>query len=284
MSQMVLGSLAHLPSSDYGQELLLRILCYVAQLNGRVTPSESEFVETVAGAMGHRAWEFPEAPTRLSLRDLAGLRSTWSSSSERIWLTALFRRLAAADGIVCKDEELFLDELTALLFSSLPTGTRSIARSELASDEQQVITAAINAADSIAVTDLWHRKTGKAVGAALGVETEQGFEIFTGVNFELSQPTGSRCAEQVAIGSALARHGDRLRYSHVKMIAVAAGQQVPEPISNPLPPCGVCCEMIHKLNEAEQQIRLYLRDAERTDHVLCIDFADYYPPSVPGGS
>ena len=200
MSQMVLGSLAHLPSSDYGQELLLRILCYVAQLNGRVTPSESEFVETVAGAMGHRAWEFPEAPTRLSLRDLAGLRSTWSSSSERIWLTALFRRLAAADGIVCKDEELFLDELTALLFSSLPTGTRSIARSELASDEQQVITAAINAADSIAVTDLWHRKTGKAVGAALGVETEQGFEIFTGVNFELSQPTGSRCAEQVAIG------------------------------------------------------------------------------------
>ena len=39
MSQMVLGSLAHLPTSDYEQELLLRMLCYVAQLKGRVTPS-----------------------------------------------------------------------------------------------------------------------------------------------------------------------------------------------------------------------------------------------------
>jgi cytidine deaminase len=275
---MILDDLRYLPSGEHAQESLLRLLCYVASLSGRVTAAEAVVVETVAEKMGYSDWEFPECPTALNTHDVGVLRSQWTSASERIWLTALFRQLAAADGIICDNEETFLEDLSSRLFSCESIGGSPVLISDLEPDERTIVEAATRAADSISDTSRWHRKTGKAVGAALGVKTPDGINIFTGVNFELSQPAGSRCAEQVAIGSALARYGDRLNYNQVRMIAVAAGQRVPEPISNPLPPCGVCCEMIHKLNQEDDQIQLYLRHHERADCVLRLRFSAYYPP------
>ena len=281
---MTAADLEHLPSDQHEQRVLLRILCHVAQRGDSVTSAESRFVETVAEKMGYGDWEFPEGDTTLRGHDIAELRFYWKSASKRIWLATLLRNLAAADGIVCDSEESFLDQLTSLLFASSSIVGQALTHSDLEPDERKVVDAARKAADSIFDTRLWHRKTGKVVGAAFGVETPDGLKIFTGANFELSQPTGSRCAEQTAIGSALADQGDHLGYSQVTMIAVAAGQQVENPIPDPLPPCGVCCEMIHKINKDAGQIQLYLRDRERPDRTLRLPFSDYYPPRFPSST
>ena len=118
------------------------------------------------------------------------------------------------------------------------------------------------------------------MGAALAVEAKDEIHMFTGVNFELSQPTGRRCAEQIAIGSALARLGDELEFGQLKMLAVVAGQEVPKPAPSPLFPCGVCCEMLHKLNKANDQITLYMHSETNADQVVKIPFSHYYPPHV----
>jgi cytidine deaminase len=104
--------------------------------------------------------------------------------------------------------------------------------------------------------------------------------VFPGINFELSQPTGSRCAEQIALGAALVHFGDSLRHADIRMVAVVAGLNVPKPAPNPLPPCGVCCEMIHKINEDRAQIQLYMVSGNDDGLVLRIPFAEYYPPMV----
>jgi cytidine deaminase len=75
--------------------------------------------------------------------------------------------------------------------------------------------------------------------------------------------------------------GERLRYQDVRRVAVVAGANVPRPIPNPLPPCGVCCEMLHKLNEAEGQIQLYMLAARDSTRVVRIALSEYYPPRLP---
>ena len=270
--------LGFVPSSEADQDFLLRLLCHVACLSGSVDRNESAFVEALAEKMGRSGWEFPEAPRPIEPGEIARLHTSWRGSAEKIWLVNLLRKLAVADGFVDEDEELFLEELAGRLFATSPR-RYEMPRSRLSPEERGVIEAAESAA-SLCDTRYWHRKTQKVVGAAVGVAREGEFFVFRGVNFELSQPTGSRCAEQIALGSALVHFSDSLRHRDIRMIAVVAGPNVPKPVPNPLPPCGVCCEMIHKLNEEDGQIQLYMVSGDEDGSVLRIPFTEYYPPRV----
>ncbi|CAK0867070.1 unnamed protein product, partial [Prorocentrum cordatum] len=87
---------------------------------------------------------------------------------------------------------------------------------------------------------VWQKKSGKVVLAVLVCGAGERTTVFKGMNFELSLPTGSRCAEQVAIGSAAAEG-----FWPEDMRAVA----ILDPVggNNPLGPCGVCKEMLQKI-------------------------------------
>ena len=271
--------LVHLPSDPKDQEFLLRLLCHLAQINGSVSFNESAFIEHIAEKMGRIGWEFPQEQQRLKLGQIGRIHTCWQTADQKIWLTQLLRRLAVADGLLDADEERFLEEITGRLFSTSEQTPDRVPWNQLDERERQLLEAASEAA-SIGDTHLWHRKSEKVVGAVIGVDEGSGYRMFRGVNFELSQPTGSRCAEQVALGAAIAHYGGRLRYQDIREIAVVAGQSVPKPVSNPLPPCGVCCEMIRKINEAGDQIMVYmLRDGD-PEHVIRVRFSDYYPPRL----
>jgi len=99
----------------------------------------------------------------------------------------------------------------------------------------------------------WQAKTCKVVLAVLVCRNPDpgGHEFlsFTGMNFELSQPTGSRCAEQSAIGAAVAQFVPR---QEMRAIAVL------DPLgpNNPLAPCGVCIEMLRKIQKDSPDFKL----------------------------
>ena len=91
----------------------------------------------------------------------------------------------------------------------------------------------------------------KKVGASLSWLHNGKKQFVTAVNFELSTPGGSRCAEQNAIGMAVALE-PRLRFEDIREIVVYGGGG----LSNPCWPCGVCMENLRKLN-SHDQITLY---------------------------
>lgn len=102
-------------------------------------------------------------------------------------------------------------------------------------------------------TSEWQKKTGKVVLAALVCRNPDSsgpeYVTFTGMNYELSQSTGSRCAEQCAIGAAVSSF---VSLRNMRSIAVV------DPVGpkNPLAPCGVCTEMLQKIQRESQDFRV----------------------------
>ena len=274
-----IDDLGYLPRDPGDQDFLLRLLCHLVWVNGRVGLNQADFLETLAQKMGLGAWEFPREPITLETDEIAGVQARWQADDQKLWLMTLLRKLAVADGVLDDDEQGFISDLTSLLFSTSDPRRYYASRARLDPCERKLVDAAEEAA-AISDTRLWHRKSGKVVGAAIGVGAPEAFRVFTGVNFELSQPTGSRCAEQIALGSALVGSAGELRYEDVRMVAVVAGQRVERPVPNPLPPCGVCCEMLHKVNESGRQVLLYMLPQGDRSHVIRMPLADYYPPRM----
>jgi cytidine deaminase len=91
----------------------------------------------------------------------------------------------------------------------------------------------------------------KRVGASLSYQKNGKKKYVTAVNYELSMPGGSRCAEQNAIGMAIAMEPD-LEFHEIKEVFIFGSGG----LSNPCWPCGVCMENLRKLDK-ENQISLY---------------------------
>ncbi len=104
--------------------------------------------------------------------------------------------------------------------------------------------------------DWWQKKKKdkplKRVGASVSYQANGKKKFVTAVNYELSMPGGSRCAEQNAVGMAIAQE-PKLRFQDIKDVVVYGGGG----LSNPCWPCGVCMENLRKL-DAENQISLYV--------------------------
>eukprot|EP00928_Gymnodinium_smaydae_P058408 TRINITY_DN41612_c0_g1_i1.p1 TRINITY_DN41612_c0_g1~~TRINITY_DN41612_c0_g1_i1.p1 ORF type:complete len:413 (+),score=38.25 TRINITY_DN41612_c0_g1_i1:34-1272(+) len=99
----------------------------------------------------------------------------------------------------------------------------------------------------------WQRKTRKVVLSVLVCRNPDvsgpEYVTFTGMNFELSTATGSRCAEQNAIGAAVSSF---IPLNYMRSIAVVD----PVGSKNPLGPCGVCSEMLQKIHRESPEFRL----------------------------
>ena len=92
----------------------------------------------------------------------------------------------------------------------------------------------------------------KKVGASVSYQINGDKKFVTAVNYELSMPGGSRCAEQNAVGNAIALE-PRLEFQNIKDVVVYGDGG----LTNPCSPCGVCMENLRKL-DVENQIHLYL--------------------------
>jgi len=103
--------------------------------------------------------------------------------------------------------------------------------------------------------DWWQKKKKdkplKKVGASIAYQINGQKKIVTAVNYELSMPGGSRCAEQNAIGIALAVE-PKLEFQNIKDVMVYGDGG----LTNPCFPCGVCMENLRKL-DVDSQINLY---------------------------
>ena len=100
--------------------------------------------------------------------------------------------------------------------------------------------------------DWWQKKKRegkplKKVGASISWVTNGEKKFVTAANYELSTPGGSRCAEQNAIGMAIAFEPE-LKYENIRDVVVYGSGG----LSNPCWPCGVCMENLRKLNTAKQ--------------------------------
>lgn len=98
--------------------------------------------------------------------------------------------------------------------------------------------------------DFWQRKTGMIVLCVLMTQKEGEEEkLVRGVNMEISLPTGALCAERNAIGTALSNDMG-LKRSDFKAMAICSfsldGKRAD---CNPMWPCGVCKEWLHKIAE-----------------------------------
>ena len=113
----------------------------------------------------------------------------------------------------------------------------------------------------------WQKKKAskqKKVAASLSWLENNEKKFVTAVNYELSTPGGSRCAEQNAIGMAIANN-PKLQFEDIRDIVVYGSGG----LSNPLYPCGVCQENLRKLNINNQiKVYTYPTDYENENHEL----------------
>jgi len=92
----------------------------------------------------------------------------------------------------------------------------------------------------------------KRVAASISYEIAGKKHFVTAVNYELSTPGGSRCAEQNAIGMAIALN-PHLKKEQIKDVFIFGGGG----FENPCWPCGICTENLNKIN-SNNQINLYV--------------------------
>ncbi len=96
----------------------------------------------------------------------------------------------------------------------------------------------------------------------------------TTTNYELSTPGGSRCSEQIAIGMAIAKYPEIHFKDFKEFIIYGEGftdKKTGLDNSNPLWPCGVCCENIRKIVKSNPDFKVY---AYPKDYV-------FYPEKLP---
>lgn len=109
-------------------------------------------------------------------------------------------------------------------------------------------------------TKLWHLNSCKKVAACLYIPTRNDYIVSQ--NIGISKVTGSLCAERAAIAAAISKYPD-LSMEELTDLFIIGTQ-------NPLLPCGVCCEWLHKINPC---MNLY---TIKGNELVKINLKDYY--------
>merc|ERR1711969_450671 len=94
------------------------------------------------------------------------------------------------------------------------------------------------------------------------VEVDGEPRFVSGINAEVSLPTGSVCAERSAIVAARAKFPSvsRADFAGIAVVEVPLLLERPDgaadAVVNPLRPCGACLEWLSKLQEANAEFRV----------------------------
>lgn len=109
-------------------------------------------------------------------------------------------------------------------------------------------------------TKFWHLNSHKKVSACLYIPTRNDYIVSQ--NIGISKVTGSLCAERATIATAVSKYPDLSMEELTDLFIIG--------IKNPLLPCGVCCEWLHKINPC---MNLY---TVKGDDLVRISLKDYY--------
>ena len=109
-------------------------------------------------------------------------------------------------------------------------------------------------------TEQWHLNSPRKVSACLYIPTRN--EYVVSQNIGISKVTGSLCAERAAVATAVSKYPDLKMEELTDLFIVGT--------SNPLLPCGVCCEWLHQINP---YMHLY---AIKEDCLVKVSLKDYY--------
>ena len=105
-------------------------------------------------------------------------------------------------------------------------------------------------------TSTWHINSPKRIACCIYLHSRKDYITVQNNN------AGSLCAERAAVTIAVCKYPD-LKFDEIANILIIGE-------SNPILPCGVCCEWLYKINP---YMNLYtLKD----DRILKINTSDYY--------
>lgn len=133
-----------------------------------------------------------------------------------------------------------------------------IRKADFTTHEQKMLEVAFYNLD--AQTDIWHLNSPKKVVACLYIKDRD--EYVVAQNIGLSKVTGTQCAERSVIAVALSNFPDLQMHEITEILII--GQ------SNPILPCGVCCEWLFKINPNMKLLTL------KDEELMHICISDYY--------
>ena len=133
-----------------------------------------------------------------------------------------------------------------------------VKKADMSEQEKQMLRAAV---DHLRMqTDHWHTNSPKKVAASIFLRQRN--DCIVAQNIGISKVTGTQCAERSALAVALSKYPD-LAMQEITDILILGE-------TNPILPCGVCCEWLYKINS---DMNLYTMKGE---DLLKIKISDYY--------
>jgi len=236
------------------KELIVRFLYQIAKSDNKVLPAElavleeaSLFLQVHPDDLLSTVWETTDALefNRMLNEDsqLLGFVTKWATD------------IMNADHIKHQNEQMLIFDLisASLDYPKYPKASL-ISIDEL--DEVQREMMKVTPSICMQKASHWQKskkdKPLKRVAASLSFQKGDKIDFVTAVNYELSTPGGSRCAEQNAIGMMIAQNPE-IGKEAVKDIFIYGGGG----LKNPCWPCGICTENLSKIN-VDNQIMLYV--------------------------
>jgi len=225
-----------------------RLAHQVAMADGMLSAEEWRAVSTLAGAASPQ--ELATRPLTDLERTLAIERLQADPEALRVFFE-LLGNIAEADQMVTREELALLRTLYAEAIAKVhPVETEGL---------EPLLLEMISVTPKICheKADCWQKPDArgriKPVAAAMSFIDGKGEKQYrTAVNLELSTPSGSRCAEQNALGAIVGSHPG-VRFEAFREVVVYGGGDHP----NPLLPCGVCLEQLGKIAKVNPTFAVY---------------------------
>lgn len=240
------------------RQCILRFLYQIAQSDYKVVPEEKDLISKISTQIGTdilgseywliKPWNVVDSDNLFSIMKR-------KSADFSGWLVSQAINMMNADNIKHQNEQVIIMNLVQNLIGN-PAYTKAIFVPIDELDEVMIEMLIRTPELCNKKGTWWQKKKGKEkaikrVGASLSWEKNGKIKFVTAVNYELTTPGGSRCAEQNAIGLAIATEPG-LKFEEIREIVIYGGGG----LVNPCWPCGVCMENLRKLNKSNQ-IKIY---------------------------
>jgi len=226
--------------NDSEKRCILRFLYHIARSDFNVVPEEINTITAISKKLGiaiegseswfTSPWELVDANALSSIM----IKSDGATG----WLVAQAMKVMNADQIKHRNERVVIMELTNKLFGNQESPKAiEVPLEKLDENMKEMLIRTPELC--LAKEEWWQKKKPneqsiKKVGASLSWEKEGKKKFVTAANYELSTPGGSRCAEQNAIGMAIATD-PQLKFEEIEEIVIFGGGG----LANPCWPCGV---------------------------------------------
>ncbi len=262
------------------QELVLRFLLKIALSDQKILDEELALIREVATILAIDFSDHKKFIREWTKDDEAIFQELIHEDSESLgFITKWATDIMNSDNIKHQNEQrLILNLIKASLDNPQHPRATLIPVSTL--DEVQIEMMKKTPAICLEKANHWQKKKKdkpiKRVAASISFIKNGKKDFVTGVNYELSTPGGSRCAEQNAIGILISQNPQIKKEEILDIFIYGAGG-----LTNPCWPCGICSENISKIN-SDNQVNLYVypenyvyANGVLPENILKISFSDF---------